>query len=217
MRTARFLCLTLLLTVVVYETVLALGSYAAEREAKIITEAAATLKPGYTTKTDAIALFRAHRWNVSIYENACVDPKGPCESLGVGASNFPPAIPVHLGALAEITLLPLPPVKPAYFGVELYFISGVLHSINAVFHVGDTGVGYSRYGGDNNFRSSEWKYGDDGKAGSIAVASSGTAFDVPFPHFALNYMYSMRCVDARMLWPSAPSPTKELRGWGGCK
>ncbi|WP_213807909.1 hypothetical protein [Granulicella sp. dw_53] len=217
MKKTKYVCLALLLVVAAYEIMLFAWSAIAEHKAKSLTELIATLKPGYTTKDDAMALFQAHRWNVRVDNNACSTSKGSCEALAVGASNFPPIIPVHLGRLAGITLFPLPPVKTAGFVANLYFINRVLDSINVGFRVGTTGVGYSRYAGDHNFRSSEWKYENGGMVVSIGVASSGVAFDVPFPRFSFNYMYSVRCVDARMLWPTAPPPTTELHGWPGCR
>lgn len=217
LRRAKYICLALLLVVAAYEIMLFAWSTTAEHKARSLTEVIAILKPGYTTKSDAMALFHAHRWNVTVLTNACSTSRGSCEELAVGAANFPPIIPLHLGQLAGITLLPLPPVKTAYFQVNLYFINGVLDSINVAFDVGTTRVGYSRYAGDYQVRTSEWKYTKGGMVTRIGVASSGAAFDVPFPHFALNYMYSVKCVDARMLWPTAPPPTTELHGWDGCR
>jgi hypothetical protein len=217
LKKAKYVSLALLLVVVAYEIMLFAWSTLAEHRAGRLTELLATLKPGYTTKDSAIALFQTHGLNVVVLSNACTPPKGSCEDLAVGAANFPSIIPLHLGRLAGITLLPLPPVKTAYFNANLYFIAGVLDSINVGYRVGTTAVGYSRYGGDYQVRTSEWKFANGGMVVRIAVASSGAAFDVPFPHFALNYMYSVKCTDARILWPTAPPPTTELHGWPGCR
>jgi len=217
LKKAKYVCLTLLLVVAAYEITLFVWSTVAEHKAERLTELLATLKPGYTTMDSAKSLFQAHGINVSTLSNACNTPRGPCDDLYLGAANFPPIIPLHLGSLTGITLLPLPPVKPAYFLVNLYFINGILDSINVGYRVGTTGVGYSRYAREHNFRSSEWKYANGGLVTSIGVASSGAAFDVPFPRFALNYMYSVKCADARKLWPTAPPPTEEHHGRSGCR
>ena len=217
LKKAKYVCLALLIMLTAYEITLFAWATFAKHKARKITQLISMLKPGYTTKDNAIGLFQAHGWNVRLDSNACSTSKGPCQALSVGASNFPPIIPLHLGRLAGVTLLPLPPVKTAYFQVNLYFINGLLDSINAAYRVGTTGVGYSRYASDYQIRTSEWKYAAGGMVASISVASSGTAFDAPFPRFALNYMYSVKCVDARMLWPAAPPPTTELHGWPGCR
>ncbi len=87
----------------------------AEHKAARMTELLAMLKPGYTTMDSAKALFQAHGVDVLILNNACGDPKGMCDCLSVGSANFPRIFPLHLWRLAGITLLPLPPVKTAYF------------------------------------------------------------------------------------------------------
>ena len=217
LKTIKSTCLVLLLVVAAYEVTLFVWSTIAEHKAEKLAEVLATLKPGYTTKGDAIVLFQARKWNVRELSHACSPPKGSCDALAVGASNFPSIIPLRLGQLAGITLLPLPPVRTAYFQVNLYFIDGILDSINSVYGVGATHVCYSRGASGHNFRSSEWKYEDGGMVASIGVGSSGAAFDIPFPRFAFNYMYSVKCVDARTLWPTAPPPTKEFFGWSGCR
>lgn len=203
-----------------YEFVLFACSAIAEHKAKQITELLATLKLGYTTKDSAVALFQAHRWNVKVYSNACSTPKGSCEGLFVDASNYPQRIPINIGSLGDIVLLPLPPVRPTSFGVYLYFIDGTLNSINESFHVGATGIGSSRNSENQAgtiFRSSEWRYANEGMVAGISALSTGSISDVPAPKFAFKYMYSLKCVDARMLWPSAPPPTLELRSWPGCR
>ncbi len=189
----------------------------AEKKTGKIIEVLTTLKIGHTTLDRAKALFQTHGLKTGTLNDACVSPRGSCDDLYLDAKNFPPIIPVHLGRLAGITLIPLPPIKAAYFQVNLYFINKVLDSINISYKVGKNGVGYSRYAGDYNFESSTWKYADSGTVVSISVASSGSAFDEPFPRFNYNHMYTMKCVDARMLWSTAPPPTKELRGWSGCE
>jgi hypothetical protein len=166
----KYVCLALVLVVVAYEIMLFAWSTIAEHKAERLTELLATLKLGYTTKDSAIALFRAHRFNVVVLSNACSTSRGSCEVVGVGASNSPPIIPLHLGRLAGITLLPLPPVKTAYFQVNLYFIAGVLDSINVAYRVGTTGVGYSRYAGDYQVRTSEWKYANGGMVTGIGCS-----------------------------------------------
>jgi hypothetical protein len=216
LKKAKYVCLALVLVVVAYEIMLFAWSTIAEHKAERLTALLATLKPGYTTKDSAIALFQAHGLNVAVLSNACTPPKGSCEDLAVGAANFPPIIPLHLGRLAGITLPPLPPLKTAAFWVNLYFINGILDSINASFRVGTTQVGYSRGAGDYQVRVSEWRYANGGMVTRIGVSTSGAAF-VPFPHFALNYMYTVKCTDARMLWPTAPPPTEEHHEWPGCR
>jgi len=216
-RKAKHVCCTFLLLVVTYEITLFISSTIAEHSARNLTELIATLKPGSTTKTDAIASFKAHKWNATLDEHACSVAEGSCEGLSVGASNFPRTIPLHLGRLAGITLLPLPPVKTAYFGANLYFINGILNSINVAYRVGITGVGYSRYAGGQNY--SMWSRCKDETGDmvrTINVASSGTDSDVPFPRFVFKYMYSVKRIDAQKLWPTAPPPTTEDYRLYGC-
>jgi hypothetical protein len=217
---AKYVCLGLLFLMTAYELMLFTWSAIAEHKAEKIAELVATLKPGYTTKDGAKALFEAHGLSVSTLSNACSTPKGSCETLFVDAANFPPLFPFHLGRLGWITVLPLPPVKTTYFLVDLYFVNGVLDSFNEIFHVGATGVSFSRDAkkpAGTIFRSSEWRYGDGGMVGGIGAIYSGNISDVPAPKFAFKYMYSVKCVDARMLWPTAPPPTTELHGWPGCR
>ena len=197
-------------------------SIIAERKAETMAELLVTLRHGYTTMDSAKELFQAHGVSVEILHNACGTPKGdPCDGLYLRAANFPRGvIPIHIGGFRfdfVVRLIPLPPVKTAGFVANLYFINGILNSISAAYTVGTTGVGYSWNAGEHNVRSSEWKYANRGLVTSIGVASSGAAFDIPFPRFAFKYMYSVKCVDARMLWPSAPPPTQELYGWPGCR
>lgn len=217
---AKYVCLGLLFLMTAYELMLFTWSAIAEHKAEKIAESVATLKPGYTTKDSAKVLFQAHGLNVSTLSNACGTPKGSCEALFLDAANFPPIIPLRLGRLGWITLLPLPPVKTAYFHVNLYFINGILDSIEETLHVGAAGVASSRFAENQAgtiFRSLEWRYGDGGMVGGIGALSSGNISDVPAPKFAFKYIYSVKCVDARMLWPTAPPPTTELHGWPGCR
>lgn len=202
LKKAKYVCLALLLVVVAYGIMLFAWSTIAEHKAERLTELLTTLKPGYTTKDSAMALFQSHGLNVAVLRNACTPPKGSCEDLAVGASNY--------------RWVPLPPFKRADFWVNMYFINGILDSINASFRVGTTIVGYARGAGDYQVRVSDWRYANSGMVTRIDVSTSGPAF-VPFPHFALNYMYSVKCTDARSLWPTAPPPTEEHHGWPGCR
>lgn len=203
-RKAKYVCFALMLVVAACEVMLYARSILAEHEAETEAELLAMLKPGHTTMVDAKALFQTHGVSVVTLSNACGDPRGPCDDLGLGAANYPPI------GLAGIELTPFPPVELSYFQVNLYFINGILDSINAGYGVGTTVVKYSRRAGEYNFRSSKWKYEKGGTVNSISVSSSGAAYDMPFPRFAFNYMYSVKRVDARVLWPTAPSPTTEL-------
>ena len=99
LKKAKSVCLALVLVVVAYEIMLFAWSSIAEHKAERLTELLATLRPGYTTKESAIALFQAHGFNVMVLSNACTPPKGSCEDLAVGAANFPPIIPLHLEAV----------------------------------------------------------------------------------------------------------------------
>jgi hypothetical protein len=209
LKRAKPVCIALILVMAAYEVMLFAWSNIAEHKAARITELLGILRPGYTTMDSAKALFQAHGVDVLILNNACGDPRGPCDSLNLGAANFPRIIPIHVWRLAGITLLPLPPVNTAYLQVNLYFINGILGSINVGYEVGTTGIRYSRYAGAQ-FRNSKWTYSNEGKVVSIGVVSKGEASDVPFPHFSLNYMYSVKSPDLRELWPSAPPPTTEL-------
>jgi len=215
LRKAKYAGIALLVIVIAYETMFFAWSAIAERKAERLTELLATLKPGYTTKDSAIVLFQAHGVHITVFGNACNTPRGPCDGLSVGASNSRSVI-FNPDPPSGFELSPLPPLKRAAFWVNMYFINGVLDSINASYEVGTTRVGYSRYAGDYEVRTSGWRYANGGRVARIGVASSGAAFDIPFPHFALNYMYSVRCTDARMLWPKAPPPTEELHGGPGC-
>jgi hypothetical protein len=220
LKKVKHTCLALLLMVIAYEIMTFAYSVAAERKASAITQLVTSLKPGYTTMDSAKALLQAHGVNADILHNACGDPRGACDGLYLRAANFPRGvIPLHLGGGLDVVvmLIPLPPVKTAGFVANLYFINGILDSINTTYKVGTTDVRYSRGARDHNSRSSEWKYDNGGMVVSIGVGSSGAAFDIPFPRFAFNYMYSVKCVDARMLWPTAPPPTTELHGWPGCR
>lgn len=205
LKRAKYICIALMLLAVAYEVMSFAWSTIAERNAERMTELLVTLKPGYTTMDSAKAMFHDHGINVVIYNNSSGDPDG----FGLWAANFPRGvIPIHIGKqdywLDFVVLLkPLPPVKTASFVANLYFVNGILDSINAVYIVGATSVCYARGTGDN-FRSPEWKYGNGGVVKSICAPY------VPFPRFAFKYMYSVKSVDARMLWPSAPPPTTEL-------
>jgi len=217
---AKYVYIGLLFLMTAYELMLFTWSAIAQHKAEKIAELVATLKPGYTTKDSAKTLFQAHGLNIRTLSNACGTPRGPCDELALGAANFPQIIPLHLGRLVGITLLPLPPVKTAYFQVNLYFINGTLDSIEETFHVGTAGVASSRFAENQAgtiFRSSEWRYGDGKMVGGIGAIYSGNISDVPTPKFAFKNMYSVRCVDARMLWPTAPPATTKLHGWPGCK
>jgi hypothetical protein len=156
--------------------------------------------------------------NVEILHNACGTPRGdPCDGLYLGAANFPRGV-IPLGRLDFVVMLtPLPPVKTAGFVANLYFINGILNSIGVGYDVGTTSVRYARGAGEHNSIRSEWKYEKGGTVERIGVSSSGAACDVTFPRFAFKYMYSVKRVDARMLWPTAPPPTTELHGWPGCR
>jgi hypothetical protein len=209
-RKTKYICIVLVLVVAAYEVMLFASSNFAEHKAARITELLGTLKPGYTTMESARAMFQAHGLNVGTLNNACgtLNPRDTCDNLNLGAANFPRIIPLHIWRLAGITLLPLPPVNTAYFQVNLYFINRTLDSINVGYTVGATGVAYARGAGEQNSLWSRWRYEKGGMVKSISVSSSGAAYDEPFPRFAFNYMYSVKRVDARVLWPSAPPPTR---------
>jgi hypothetical protein len=211
-----YVFIALLLMVIACEAMTFAFSVAAEHKANAIAELVASLKPGYTTIDNARRLFRTHGFNASTLSNACTTPRGPCDELSLVATNYQ-SIVIRRDPPVGFELFLFPPFKRAGFTLDLFFINGMLDSINGVYRVGTTEVKYSRGAGDQNSRSSEWKYENGGMAVSIGVGSSGAAFDVPFPRFAFNYMYSMRCVDARMLWPTAPPPTIELHGLHGCR
>lgn len=215
LKKAKYVCLALLLVVAAYEIMLFAWSIIAEHKAERLTELLATFKPGYTTEDSAIALFRAHGLNVAVPSNACTPPNGSCDGLFVGASNSRSVI-FNRDRLMGIDLMPLPPLRPAAFWVNLYFINGILDSINLGYRVGTTLVAYSRGAGDYPVRVSEWRYANRGMVTWIGVSTSGAAF-VPFPHLALNYMHSMKCTDARTLWPTAPPSTEEHHGRPGCR
>jgi hypothetical protein len=216
LRKIKYVFIALLLMVTVAEVMTFAYSILAEHKANALTELVRSLKPGYTTMDSAKALFQAHGLDVSTLSNACNTPRGPCDELGLGSGNYQ-LIFFRRDPPFGFELFPFPPFKHATFVVDLFFINGILDSINGVYRVGSTDVKYSRGSSDHNSRFSEWKYENKGTVVSIGVGSSGAAFDVPFPRFAFNYMYSMKCADARMLWPSAPPPTTELHGWPGCR
>jgi hypothetical protein len=218
-RKTKYVCIGLMLLMVAYEVMSFAWSIIAERKAETVAELLATLRPGYTTMDSAKELFQAHGVSVDMLHNACGTPKGdPCDGLYLRAANFPRGvIPLHIGRQDDwldfvVMLIPLPPVKTAGFVANLYFIDGILNSIGVGYDVGTTSVRYARGAGEHNFTSSKWKYANGGLVTSIGVASSGAAFDEPFPRFAFNYMYSVKRTDARMLWPKAPPPTEELQG-----
>jgi hypothetical protein len=211
LKRAKYVCIALILVVAAYEAMSFALSIFAEPKAERIAALLATLKPGYTTMVSAKALFQSHGVSVEMQNNAYGDPRGPCDSLNLGAANFPRIIPIHAWRLAGIILIPLPPVNTAYFQVNLYFINGTLDSINTKYSVGTTVVKYSQGAGEHNSLWSKWKYEQGGTVNSISVSSSGAAHDVPFPRFDFNYMYSAKRVDARVLWPTAPPPTAPNR------
>jgi hypothetical protein len=222
LRKTKYVCIALMLLMVAYEVMSFAWGTIAEPKAERMTELLATLKPGYTTMDSAKALFQAHGVNVEILHNACGTPnKGDsCDDLSLKAANFQRVgvIPLHIGRHDDwldvvVMLPPFPPVKRAAFVANLYFINGILASINIGYGVGTTGVGYIRGAGVRNYSIwSRWKDEKGDMVKSISVSSSGTDFDVPFPRFAFKYMYSVKRVDARMLWPTAPPPTEEHHG-----
>lgn len=215
LRKAKYAGIALLVVVIAYEATFFALSVTAKHKAERLTELLATLKPGYTTKDRAIALFQANGVQPTVFRNACNTSRGPCDGLNVGASSSRSVI-LNRDLGLGFEFFPLPPLKRAAFWVNMYFINGVLDSINASYEVGPTRVDYSRSASDYQVRTSAWRYANGGRVASIGVGSSGAAFDIPFPHFALNYMYSVRCTDARMLWPKAPPPTEELHEGRGC-
>jgi hypothetical protein len=211
-RKAKHVCLALLLLIATYEVMSFAWSKHVARKAAIGAELLATLRPGSTTMDDAKALFQAHGVNVDIQPDAC---GAACDGLYLYAANSPRwVIPLYIGRRFDLVvrLVPLPPVKTAVFLANLYFVNGILDSISTVYEAGTTDVVYLRAAGDRNSRSSDWKYESGGMVVTIRVRSSGAASDVPFPHFDFNYMYPVKCVDARMLWPTAPRPATEVRG-----
>ena len=215
---AKQVCIAFVLLMVAYEVMSFAWSTIAERRAEQMTEVLVTLKPGYTTMESAKAMFRAHRVNVEMSSNACGTTRlaDTCDGLFLWAANFPRGVvPLHIGKHDDwldfvVMLHPLPPVKTASFVANLYFVNEILDSMNAVYGVGTTRVCYARGTGDGHFRPPEWKYGKGGTVSSICASSSGVPYDGSFPRFAFNYMYSVKRVDARLLWPTAPAPTTEL-------
>ena len=222
-RKTKYVFIALMLVVVAYGVMSFTWSIIAERKAETGAELLATLRPGYTTMDSAKNLFQAHGVDVDLLHNACGTPDkaDSCDGLYLYAANFPrTVIPLHVGGSRldiVVMLKPLPPVKTAGFVSNLYFINGILNSIGVGYDVGTTSVRYARGAGEHTSIWSEWKYEKGGTVESIRVSTSGAASDVPFPRFAFNYMYSVRCVDARMLWPTAPPPTTELHGWKSCR
>jgi hypothetical protein len=217
LRKLKYAFIALLFVVTAAEVMTFAYSLIAERKAERLTALLTTLKPGYTTMDNTKALFQDNGVEVTTLSNACGTPRGePCDDLSPGAGNYKLVL-LRRNPPLGFYLFPFPPFKRASFVVNLYFINGILDSINAAYKVGTTGVGYSRYAGEHDFRSSAWKYTDGGLVTSIGVASSGAAFDVPFPRFSFNYMYSVKCADARKLWPTAPPPTEEQHGQAGCR
>jgi hypothetical protein len=211
-RKAKYVCIALLFLVTAAEVMTFAYSVIAERKAERLTELLATLRPGYTTMDSAKALFQAHGVNISTLRNACGDPRGACDGLYLGATNHHHLVWLRHNPPLGFELFPFPPFKRTGFAVNLYFINGILDSINTGYGVGTTGVKYSRGAGEHNSIWSKWKCEKGGAVESISVSSSGPDFDVPFPRFAFNYMYSVKRTDARMLWPKAPPPTEELQG-----
>jgi hypothetical protein len=86
LKKTKYVCLALLLVVAAYEIMLFAWAAIAEHKSRRPIELIATLKPGYTTKDSAIALFQAHRWNVKVDSNACSTSKGSCEGLRITTS-----------------------------------------------------------------------------------------------------------------------------------
>lgn len=221
-RKTRYVFIALMLVVVAYGVMSFAWSIIAERKAGTMAELLATLRPGYTTMDSAKELFQAHGVSVEISHNACGTPSGdPCDGLYLRAVNSPHVvIPLHIGRHDDwldfvVMLIPPPPVKTAGFVANLYFINGILNSIGVGYDVGTTSVRYAWGAGEHNSIWSEWKYGKGGTVESIGVSSSGAANDVTLPRFAFKYMYSVKRVDARMLWPTAPPPTEEHHGSSG--
>lgn len=99
--------------------------------------------------------------------------------------------------------------------MNLYFINGVLDWTNETFHVVAAGVAFSRYAETRQGRYSDRQ--NRSMETEEWISYSANISDVRTPKFAFNYMYSVKCVDARMLWPIAPPPTRELHGWSGCR
>lgn len=207
--------LALLLALTLAEGMTFCYSLGSGHKAARVADLLATLRPGQTTMDGARALFQAGGVDVGTLANACGDPKGPCDDLYAGADNHQYLVIRHPPLV--FPLLPFPPFRPARFIANVYFINGVLDSTGILYQVGATTISYSRHAGDYNFRSSEWRYAEDGTVISIAVASSGPAFDIPFPHLDFSHMSTMRCVDARALWPAAPPPTTELHSQPACR
>jgi hypothetical protein len=214
LKKVKYVCLALLLLVAAYEIMSFAWITNAEHKAERLTEVLATLRPGYTTMDSAKALFQARGVSVDILHNACGTPRGdPCDGLYLRAANFPRGVvPLHIGRHDDwldvvVMLIPLPPVKTAVFVANLYFINGILNSISVGYDVGTTSVNYARGAGEHNSIWSQWKYEKGSTVKSISVSSSGAAHDVTFPRFVFKYMYSVKRVDARMLWPTAPPPT----------
>jgi hypothetical protein len=144
LKKVKLVCLVLLLIVAAYEIMLFAWSISAEHKARRIAELVATLKPGYTTEDDAIALFQAHGLSVELDGQVCSTANGSCKAVAVGVSNYPPAI-YNPNPPAGIRLIPLPPLNPAGFLVYLDFENGVLALIASKFYVGTTSVALSRY------------------------------------------------------------------------
>jgi len=214
MKVLKYTFVAALLVVATFEAITLAYSGLAEHEAARIIDIVATLQPGYTSLDSAKALFRSHGIQVTTLSNACVTPAGLCDDLSPGAGNYK-LILLRKDPPLGFELFPFPPVKRAVFNLNIYFINGRLDSINSVYRVGAVDVKYSRGATDSNLRSSEWNYEGD-KVVSIAVASSGPAY-VPFPRFDFHYMYSVKCTDARRLWPDAPPPTREHHCPAGCR
>lgn len=201
-------CTAVILVIAAYEVMLFAWSVNAEHKARRIADIVATLKPGYTTEDNVIALFQAHGLSVAVDGKVCSTAIAPCKAVAASVTNYPRTI-YSPNPPEGIRIIPLPPVNPAGFGVDLHFEKGVLVLIDSKFYVGTTSVALARYAPNYEIGTSSWKYSNEGKVTSIRVSSSGAALDLPFPNFALNYMYSVKSPDARELWPSAPPPTSE--------
>jgi hypothetical protein len=149
-RKTRYVFIALMLVVVAYGVMSFAWSIIAERKAETMANLLATLRPGYTTMDSAKELFQANGVSVDILHNACgTTNKGDsCDDLSLSAANFRRVgvIPLHIGSGLDVVVMlaPFPPVKRAAFAANLYFINGILASINTGYGVGTTSVGYSR-------------------------------------------------------------------------
>ena len=144
LRKAKYVCLALVLVVVAYEIMLFAWSVNAEHKARNIAELVATLKPGYTTEDSVIALFQAHGLSVAVDGQVCSTADGPCKAVAVSVSNYPREI-YSPNPPAGIRLIPLPPVNPTGFMVDLQFKNVVLALISSKFYIATTSATLARY------------------------------------------------------------------------